>query len=434
MGAASAKAELAALSPPQTLWLLLAAAVAAGPMMPSLPYWLSTVAALLIAWRVLLWRRQSPLPPRWLVSALVVAGIGAVFASYGNLFGREPGVALLVLFLALKLMESARRRDALTAIFLGYFLQLALFFNSQNPPIALVTVSALVLITTALVILSHDGQPWRAAVYRAALMLAQATPFMVVLFVLFPRVQGPLWGMPLDAYSALSGLSDTMSPGSISQLSLSGAIAFRAKFDGPPPPPPQLYWRGPVLTRIEGRSWHAGPTRYSTSLPYAVDNAPIDYTVTLEPDNKIWLFALDLPGSVPPDAAVTSDYQIQARTPVRNRVRYAMRSHPNLRVGAEEPPEALRAALQLPREGNPRSRALAREWRREDGPEALAQHLLEYFRREPFVYTLSPPPLGEDSIDEFLFESRRGFCEHYASAFVFLMRAAGVPARVVTGY
>jgi protein-glutamine gamma-glutamyltransferase len=257
-----------------------------------------------------------------------------------------------------------------------------------------------------------------------------------VLFVLFPRVQGPLWGMPIDAYSGMSGLSDAMAPGAISQLSLSGAIAFRARFEGPVPPQDRLYWRGPVLTHFDGRTWRAAFPRPSEALPYPVSGPVVDYTVTLEPHDKKWLFALDVPGSVPSDALVTDDYQIQARAPVRNRKRYGMRSYTELQAGREQRQGALMGARQLPPGTNPQARALGADWARENAtPQAIATKALALFRQQPFVYTLSPPPLLADHpVDSFLFDSRRGFCEHYASAFVFLMRAAGVPARVVTGY
>jgi transglutaminase-like putative cysteine protease len=423
------------LRPRQALWLLLAAVAALAPLAPHLPLWITAVTALLLSWRAAQWWRSAALPPRWLLVLLALCVVAGVFLSYRNVLGREPGVALLVLFLALKLLEAKRHRDALAAIFLSYFLQLALFFESQSPAIATFTLAALIVITAALVVLSHDGHAWRAAVRRAAVMLAQALPFMLVLFVLFPRVQGPLWGMPVDAYSGLTGLSDTMSPGSISQLSLSGATAFRAKFDGEAPPSRQRYWRGPVLTRFDGRTWTATATRVSTRLPYAPAGAAVDYTVTLEPHNKAWLFALDLPGTVPPDAAVAGDFQVLANTPIRNRVRYAMRSFPQLAAGKDEAPTTLQAARLLPPGGEPRARALAAQWRAEDSaPAALSARALAYFRRQPFVYTLSPPLLGKNGIDQFLFDTRRGFCEHYAAAYVFLMRVAGIPARIVTGY
>jgi transglutaminase-like putative cysteine protease len=435
MARAQAESARPPLSRVQVLWLLLAAAASLAPLVPHLPYWLGGLAVLILGWRGLLWWQGRGLPSRWIVILLAFAGIAGVFLAYRNVFGREPGVALLVLLLALKLMESKTGRDALSAVFLGYFLQLALFFDSQSPAVAAMTAGALVVITTALTVLNHDRQPWPAAMRRAALMLAQALPFMVLLFVLFPRVQGPLWGMPVDAYSGQTGLSDTMAPGTISQLSLSGAIAFRARFDVAPPPPPQRYWRGPVLTDFDGRTWSPGLPRFSQSLPYATSGAATDYTVTLEPHNKTWLFALDLPGRIPATGLVSEDYQLVSRAPIRSRLRYDMRSHPRLVAGADESSLRRQLALHLPREVNPRSRALAQEWRRDTAdPEALTLRALGHFRRENFVYTLSPPLLGQHGVDEFLFETRRGFCEHYAAAFVFLMRAAGVPARVVTGY
>lgn len=425
-----------ALSHIQVPWLVLAASAATAPLVPHLPRWLGAVVLLIVVWRTLIWHRRQTLPPHWLLILLAIAGIAGVYLTYRNVFGREPGVALLVLFLALKLMESKRRRDAVAALFLGYFLQFALFFHFQGPPVALLAFGTLVVITTALAVVNYDRQPWTTAMRGAVLMLLQSVPFMLILFVLFPRVQGPLWGMPLDAYSGLAGLSDTMSPGSISQLSLSGAIAFRAQFEGRPPPNESLYWRGPVLTRFDGRTWHAAATGYAASLPYATTAPPwVDYSVTLEPHNRTWLFALELPGSVPAAALASSDFQILARAPVRTRMRYAMRSYPDLHAGADERPESLLPALHLPQEGNPRARALARQWRAEGGDaQALARRALRNFRQQGFIYTLSPPLLGDDGIDEFLFDTRRGFCEHYASAFAFLMRAAGVPARVVTGY
>jgi transglutaminase-like putative cysteine protease len=423
------------LSQVQTLWLLFAAGAAIAPLVPRLPIWLTAAAVLLLAWRAALWQRRAPLPARWLRVFCAVTSIAGILLVYRSIFGREPGVALLVLFLALKVLEARTGRDALAVIFLGYFLQITVFFDSQSPAVAVVAIAALVIVTTSLMLVSRDSQSWRSAMRRAALMLVQALPFMLVLFVLFPRAQGPLWGMPLDAYGAHTGLSDTMSPGSISQLSLSAETAFRVKFDGRTPPKEKLYWRGPVLTRFDGRTWRAAPQRLATSLPYVPTGAASDYTVTLEPHDKNWQFALDLPGSVPPNAAIGDTFQLLAHSPIRGRIRYAMRSYLDLTAGQDEAPAGLREALALPAGLAPKARALAQEWRARDAaPKAVAAMALAYFRQQPFVYTLSPPLLGDNAIDEFLFETRRGFCEHYAAAFVFLMRAADIPARVVTGY
>jgi transglutaminase-like putative cysteine protease len=267
-------------------------------------------------------------------------------------------------------------------------------------------------------------------------MLAQATPLMLVLFLLFPRVQGPLWGLPRDAFSGMTGLSDSMSPGTLSQLSLSDAVAFRVQFQSALPKPTQMYWRGPVLWYFDGVTWHTGISFEGAAPTYSPGGTPISYTVTLEPHEKRWLFALDLPAKLLPDSRFTADFQMLSRTPVRQRIRYEMTSHTTYRLGYEGI-TALerRRALQLPDGYNWRSRSLAENMRsaaRDDRD--MMERVLAMFRTQQFFYTLTPPLLGEHPVDDFLFNTRSGFCEHYASAFVFLMRAAGIPARIVTGY
>jgi transglutaminase-like putative cysteine protease len=387
-----------------------------------------------LLWRAILWWRRADLPPRWLLSLCVAAAAAGVFLTYRHFFGKDPGSALLLLFLVLKLLEMRQVRDALSVVFLCYFLQLTHFLGAQGLDMAGLALANVLVITAALASLVHAGQSPLAHLRLAALMLAQSAPFMLVLFVLFPRVQGPLWGMPADAYSHLSGLSDAMSPGSISQLSLSGEIAFRVRFEDEPPPRHLLYWRGPVLPRFDGRTWRAGTQREKVSPRRTAPAANVNYEVTLEPHGKHWLFALEMPSAAPPNAIITSDYQMLSKGPVRNRIRYAVRSSLDFRPGEEETAATLASLLELP-DNNPRTRALVRRWRSElEDDEALARRMLAHFRREAFFYTLTPPRLGENDIDQFLFETRRGFCEHYASAFVFAMRAAGIPARVVTGY
>ncbi len=421
--------------PSQLGWLVLAASATAAPLLLHLPLWLAALAALLYGWRLLLWWQRAPLPPRWLLMLCVAVAVGSVMVAYHTLFGREAGVGLLILFLALKLMEVRQARDAVAVLLLCYFLQIALFFENQSPAIALYVVADLVLITAAMAALCRDGRAPRVQLRQAAVMVLQAAPFMLVLFVLFPRVQGPLWGMPRDAYSGLSGLSDSMAPGNISQLSLSGAIAFRVQFDGPPPPQRQLYWRGPVLSRFDGRAWHAARVGAGNAPPYPAAGQAVSYSVTLEAHDKPWLFGLELAVRLPTDALISTEYQPLAKQPVITRIRYAMASIPGLIAGADESPEVLTAATRLPQGWNPRARQLAQGWRDASADTtALIATALRHFNQQPFVYTLSPPLLGGHSVDEFLFDTRRGFCEHFASGFVFLMRAAGVPARVVTGY
>jgi transglutaminase-like putative cysteine protease len=418
----------------QEPWLLASAVVALAPATKHAPLWLAATVLVVLVWRSALWWRRTALPPRWLLSFFVVAGSVGVFLTYRQFFGKDPGTALLILFLALKLLEMQRVRDGLAVVLLCYFLLLTHFLEAQGIEVAGLTLAALVVVTAALASLAHAGRPAAAHLRLSALMLFQATPFMLVLFLLFPRVQGPLWGMPADAYSGMSGLSDTMSPGSISQLSLSGGVAFRVRFEGEVPPKQALYWRGPVLRHFDGRTWRAGLQQEKVSLPDTATGQVSRYTVTLEPHNKTWLFALEMPVSQPAGAFLTREFQLLSKTPVRNRMRYEMLSRLAAVSAGDGSRETLHSHLQLPI-NNPRTRALLDQWRREaDSDEALVLRMLDHFRRESFFYTLTPPLLGENSIDQFLFETRRGFCEHYASAFVFAMRAAGVPARVVTGY
>lgn len=424
------------LSARQSLWLIAAALAAFLPLAPYLPQWLGIMTALVFIWRsALLWRR-SPLPPRWLLLLAVAAATLAIAIYYRTLLGRSPSIALLVLLFAMKTLETRAARDGFALVLLAYFLVMTQFLFSQSLVNAAAMLLEVTLITAALLIMNHQRQGGVRALRQAAVMLAQAAPLMLLLFVLFPRVNGPLWGLPSDAYSGLTGLSETMRPGSISQLGRSDAIAFRARFTGRPPAQRLLYWRGPVLTRFDGGSWSMDRVFPRNTLPYSAAGTAFDYTVTLEPHNKPWLFALELPGSIPPEGLLAADYQLLAKVPVRSRLRYDIRSYPGISAGLDESPAILRQALQLPPRSNPRARAMALSWRADIGidDEALIQRMLAYYRRQLFSYTLSPPLLGEDSIDEFLFDSRRGFCEHFAASFVFIMRAAGIPARVVTGY
>ena len=424
----------------QSLWLYGSALVVFAPLAPHQPGWLSALAALVMVWRGgLLWRGAA-LPSRWLLVFAVFAGTTGIALHFHTLFGRNPGVALLVLLFALKLLEMRSARDGFAVVLLGYFLSLTQFFFTQSIGNAVVTLAGVMLTTAALVMLSHPRQPPARALRLSSLMLLQAVPFMLLLFVLFPRVQGPLWGLPIDAFSGLTGLSDSMAPGSISELSLSDAIAFRAKFSGEfsdkAPPQASLYWRGPVLSQFDGRTWKIGRNFIGNSLPYALRGTPVEYAVTLEPHYKPWLFALELPATIPAEGMLASDYQLLSKTQVRARLRYEMRSYPDIVAGINESPAILRESLQLPPLSNPRARALAESWRAELGADdfAIMLRMLDYYRRQIFIYTLSPPLLGEHSVDEFLFDSKRGFCEHFSAGFVFMMRAAGIPSRVVTGY
>lgn len=420
----------------QTLWLTGALVMVAAPHAERLPWWLTLLAATLIGWRLYLARVRLPLPHRAFLLLVVLASTAAVYLHYGTIFGRDAGVALLVVMLTLKVLEMRTVRDGMLLIFLSYFLVVTNFLYSQTIPTAVYMLVCVWVITASMIGIQYT-QPPRSSAHQlrtAGVILAQSVPLMLVMFVLFPRVQGPLWGLPADANRGTTGLSDTMSPGSLANLTLSEAVAFRAVFKSRTPAVNRLYWRGPVLWDYDGRTWHAARPAIATPQ-FDTTFLPVEYTVTVEPHGKRWLFALDLPGNVPPRAAATSDLQLITRRPVTSRVRYDMVSFLDYKYGLKEDRSALDRALRLPEGYNPRTIAYAKELRaRHVNDRDVVQAMLATFNREGFIYTLAPPLLGEHTVDDFLFGAKSGFCEHYSSAFAVVMRAAGIPARIVTGY
>lgn len=418
-------------------WLLISLGLVLALLVTQLVPWVALFAFGLGIWRYALARRQLALPGMRILVPLTMAFAMGILASYGGIFGRDAGVALLVLMTALKTMETRTRRDITLVVFLGYFLCVCVFLFSQAMPVALFMALPVTALTATLIGLNHTDSRTSstAKLKHAGWMLAQAAPVMIVMFLLFPRVSGPLWGIPEDMGRGQTGLAEDMSPGSISELSRSDAVAFRTVFKGAIPPQSQLYWRGPVFWNYDGRTWRAGATPSKLSRPAIHPlSEPVEYTVTLEPHNKPWLLVLDLPAKLPDTGVLTTDYQFLARQPVRQRVRYDAASVTAYREGETLDDYTRQRALQLPAYGNLRTQEMAEQWREENpDPRALIRRALEMYRAE-FTYTLSPPPLGMSSVDGFLFDTKKGFCEHFAGSFVFLMRAAGVPARVVTGY
>jgi transglutaminase-like putative cysteine protease len=332
---------------------------------------------------------------------------------------------------------------------LALFLALTQFFYEQSIVAAAIALPAVLVLGGALAALRDSPaatREWKAPLAATARMLVQGIPLAALLFIVFPRLAGPLWGTPADA-GARSGLSDRMAPGAISELSLSDTVAFRVDFNGPPPPPAQRYWRGPVLSRFDGFEWSPLPwVRRGVLAPPSA--RAVEYTVTLEPHNRWWLFALEHPRSLPRPAVddplsslgpvrdiavLSSEQQLLATAPVTQAIRYTQRSTLADSFPARSDSDR-RDNLQLPRR-NPRTIEFARELKSRAGSDrAYIADVLDFFRKESFIYTLAPPLLEGDTVDAFLFNTRRGFCEHYAGAFVVLLRAAGIPARVVTGY
>jgi len=385
--------------------------------------------------------RRGVIAPVWIRLPLIVLLPLMVILHYGNVFGREPGSAFICGMLALKLLETATRRDArAAACFASFVLMSALLFDTSLV-FTLLLVAASVLLLATLGELeprtpNAPGAPGRHAVLsslrQGGLALLAATPLALCAFIFFPRLQSPLWRLPSDNV-ARTGLGDSMTPGSIQDLLVDDSPAFRVVFDGALPPQRKLYWRGPVLAEFDGATW----TRQTGNFPRdsgLQSGAALSYEVTMEPTDKPWLFVLDAPLSAPTDSIRAADMTILRRRPVTELFRYRAQSAPDYRLDVALPDDTRRHTLALPAGFDPRSLELARSWRHDlVNDEAVIAKALDLFHSD-FTYTMSPPLLGRDSIDDFVFNTKRGFCEHYAAAFVFLMRAAGIPARVVTGY
>ena len=366
-----------------------------------------------------------------------------VVMHYGNVFGREPGSALACAMLALKLIETENRRDARAAVaFSSFVLMSALLFNS-GMVFTLTLCVALALFLATLSELERRPEPgtrWLAHALAGlrigGISLAAAVPLTVCVFLFLPRLGSPLWGAPSDTSSTRTGLGDSMDPSSLQELLIDDSPAFRVTFNGPMPERSQLYWRGPVLTHFDGQQWTRSGWVGQARLHDAVDHVAnvVSYEVTLEPSDRRWLLALDVPLTAPENGARGADMTLVAIKPVDELLRYTMTSALGYELGLKLSERERERDLALPAGFDPRSRDLAQKWRNELGSDdAVIQAALDMFHRE-FFYSLAAPELGRNSIDDFLFGTRKGFCQHFASSFAFLMRAAGIPARVVTGY
>lgn len=413
------------------------------PHMGHLPVWMTAICISLLIMRLLVDMQRLPLPNRYIIYLLFALIVLGVFVHYHTIVGREAGTALLLSLICLKLFEIKSFRDISLIVQLAFFAIVVTFLFSQSVFVALTMLLAVVLLITALI----DAQHAKTDQMRLALtekdclrlginMVAYAIPLAVVIFIFFPRTSTPLWGLPNDAYEAKTGLSNEMSPGRISKLVDSTAVAFRVKFKSKTPVTAKLYWRGPVFWAFDGHTWSAPLSqRLIMKKIYLNQPAdPVEYTITQEPNDNFWLFALAQPGMVPDRALITTEMQLLSRKPINHLKRYTMLSYlrysmPWLRGIPRE------RYLQVPPDSAPRARKYVRSLEKKyPDKEQIVKAVLKRFSDKQYYYTRNPPLLEGDPTDAFFFDSKRGYCEHYASSFTVLMRLAGIPARVVTGY
>ncbi len=419
-------------------WTLLALVVSLGPHVPYLSWWITGAFLVCGVWRFSIEKRRRPIPSTWVRGLLALLCFLGVLATYSTISGVGPGSALLAIMAALKLLETRKRRDQFVLLFISIFLVMSSLLREQYLwSLPYLFVSVFMIMTAWLRVSAPDAERARRSFGTSGRLVLYAAPLAIAMWIFFPRIATPFWAVPMDTGTAQSGISDTMSPGDISSLSMSDAVAFRVAFKGEIPEPRDRYWRGIVLTNFNGRTWTSSDPYAVRALEQVVYTAdPVEYTVTIEPTRQIWVFALDMPESWNLSRTFMGPQQQLARSiPIDQRTAYDAVSYLDYRTDVDLTGGARDFYTEVPDASNPETQALARRMRAEAGSDsAYIDAVMRMFNEQEFYYTLEPPALGSNSVDRFLFETRQGFCEHYASAFAVLMRAAGRPSRVVLGY
>ena len=424
---------------PSLPWTLFALGFSVLPHIPFIPVWISAALLICATGRLYIERRRRRLPPASLRVVLALMCFIGVLATYQNITGVGPGSALLVVMAALKLMETRKRRDQFVLLFISIFLIMASLLRDQyiwSLPFLLVGV--LITMTAWLRMSAGATIGIRRSFATGSRMLLYAAPITLAMWVFFPRLASPFWSVPIDTSRAQSGLSDTMSPGDISSLSLSNAVAFRVDFAGDVPAPPDLYWRGLVLHRFNGRTWTGNEVSISTGIGSPVEylGGPVRYQITLEPTSRHWVYALDIPYEWSLDQTIMGrQNQLARRRPIDQRMSFSATSYLDYRLDVNREIRVNDYYRSLPENSNTETQKFAKKMHAEATSDAnYINNVLKMFHEQEYYYTLDPPALGSNPVDRFLFRTRQGFCEHYASAFAVLMRAAGIPSRIVLGY
>jgi transglutaminase-like putative cysteine protease len=425
------------LTPRFMLKLSLTMGLALLPHATNIPVNISLYLMFLITWRVVSIHWIKLQPGRWLLMAVTIASLFTVYTHYRTLLGRDAGVTLLVTMLILKIMEIQKRRDIYISVFIAYFVVITQFLFSQSLTLTFYLIVVVIGLTALLLEINRVEPPQKPLqpLLKTLAMIGQALPIAIILFIVFPRITQPLWNFSLSS-NARTGLSDRVTPGAVSKLIESSEVVFRADFRKAPPPAQQRYWRGLVLWDSDGYSWYTDKKQpiAGADTRLQITDKPIEYEIFLEPHDKRWLFALDMPIVAPPRSFLTPDFQLLHNKPVTKPISYRLQS--TTKYGLMQLSTSLRArALKLGETVTNRQRQLVTQWKKAtDSDSQIVEQALRFFNKNPFIYTLSPPAYRKNPVDEFLFEGRAGFCEHYATSFSQLMRIAGIPTRLVLGY
>jgi len=420
-------------------WTLFALAFAVAPHLQYLPPWVTLVAIVCAAVRWYIEKKRWRLPPTWVRIVLSLACFLGVLASYESVSGVGPGSALLAVMAALKLLETKERRDQFVLLFISIFLIMSSLLREQFIwSLPYLVLGVLITMTAWLRMSASRPTGLRQSFATGGRLILYAAPLALAMWIFFPRIATPFWAVPIDTSAATSGLSDRMSPGDISSLSLSNAVAFRVNFDDDAPPPRLQYWRGLVLHRFNGRTWSGGEPNfdYRALDDIQISGEPVNYQVTMEPTRQHWIFALDVPVQWSLQKTfMGSQQQLSREQPVDQRLSYEVVSHTSYRTDPDLAQFRRGWYTRLPENSNPKTMRLAQEMRSVAGDdEMFIADVMRMFNQQEFYYSLEPPPLGSNPVDRFLFNTREGFCEHFASAFAVMMRAVGIPSRIVLGY
>ena len=407
------------------------------PLFTHLPFWIRWVCLAVITLRFLMARFNKPVPSKWVTGFVGLIGVGGIYMHFGTFGGRDAGVSLITLMFCMKLLELKSYRDAALVLFLAFFIMVANFLFSQSLLMAgyMMLCMLVVLMTLESLNRPNGGVDVKHLAKRSGVMLLHAIPIMLIMFVTFPRLTEPLWRMP-NSGSGTTGIDDSMTPGDIGSLATFDEVAFRVEFEGEVPEQSELYWRALVFSEFDGLTWSRSEqrVRFDPGIQYRGERRA--YKISLEPTDRRWLYVLEMPESLDTQVRTSNELTFIRRFPVNSRLVYSGVSYTSSQYDLVLSENDRELNTRLPDDGNPRARIWAEQVFEQLGrdPERFIQAVLQTINQQNYVYTLSPGEMLQDTVDDFWFNKQQGYCEHYSSAFAFMMRSVGIPARIVTGY